>query len=169
MSAALRDGLAALAEKYREMIALRAERGPRDDRRLRRLAARFPGALRELDRRTDASLAERLDACERALEGNEPPPWAELQLAFHGWMRLALALRAAGARELEAARAFATTYAPTLAGDPPREMLDDARLAQLVRPPDGRLSRAARAMLGTPDVDLDLLLFGASVPEREDR
>ncbi|MFO0686862.1 MAG: hypothetical protein U0234_32665 [Sandaracinus sp.] len=167
MSTLGREELEALAEKYREMIALRAERGPRDALRLRRLAARFPGALRELDTRTDASLADRLASIERALGGAEAPAWAAVQLAFHGWMRLALALRAAGARDLVAARAYVASYARALPGDPSRDVLDDPTLETLVRPPAGRLSRAARSLVDAGARDLDALLFGASARERE--
>ncbi len=165
-----RDGLAFLAEKYRALIALRTRPGPEERSRLRSLAARWPGALRELDTRTDASLGEQLASIESALGGVTAVPDAcAVQLAFHGWMRFALALRAAGARDLEAARAFAQRYAPSLPGDPPRAALDDDRLARLLRPASGRFSLAARALLGRPELDLDLVLFGASARERERR
>jgi hypothetical protein len=152
------DGLRALEEKYRELIALRRD-ASRDDARLRTLASRFPGALRELDTRTMESLEERVVEIEAALRGGPAPPWADAQLRFHGWVRVALRLRADGVRDLESARAWLATYAPREPGDPRRDEIDEAHLAALVHPPRGRVSLAAKALLAAGDVDLDELLF----------
>lgn len=162
MSAPSRDELEALADKYREMIALRRAGAPGDASRLRALAARFPGALRELDTRTMSSLEHRLAELERATSGAAAPAWASVQIRFHGWLRLALRLRAEGVLDLPRARAWAAEYVPRDAGDPERAALDDAALTILVQPPEGRVSRAARALLGvSDDATLDALLFGA--------
>ncbi len=156
-----RAELEALAEKYREMIALRRDAGLKDERRLRALAARFPGALRELDTRTMDALEARSSEIEAALTGTAAcPAWASVQIRFHGWLRVALRARGEGVIDLETARAWALGYAPRDPGDPPRASLDDAMLSQLVNPPKGRVSLAARAALDADDVDLDALLFG---------
>lgn len=145
------DGRRALAEKYREMIALRRATGPKDEARLRALAARFPGSLRELDSRTMASLEERLAELETG-----GPAWASVQIRFHGWLRIALRLR--GATDLGA---WLAAYVPLEPGDPTAEELA-MRIASLAAPREGRVSLAARDALDAGDVDLDLLLFGRS-------
>lgn len=150
--------LEALAAKYREMIALRRDTGSKDGARLKALAARFPGVLRELDTRTMASLEERLAEMEAALAGSSVPAWASTQLAFHAWVRLALWMRADGVTGN--AQAWAEAYVPRDVGDPPREALSAARLAELVSPPAGRVSLAARNAVAIEGVDLDVLLFG---------
>ena len=151
--------LEVLAEKYRELIALRRT-AERDDARLRSLATRFPGAVRELDTRTMESLEGRLRELQAAIAGGKTPSWADTQLRFHGWLRVALRLRAEGVSDLAAARAWSISYAPSEPGDPPREALDDAALTQLVHPPNGRLSLGARALVARESEDLDALLFG---------
>jgi hypothetical protein len=151
--------LEALADKYREMIALRRDDGPRDDARLRALATRFPGALRELDTRTMASLEQRLAELGDALAGARPPAWADVQLRFHGWLRVGLAMRRDGIADAATARTWARSYVAREPGDPEAVTLDDAALALLLAPPRGRLSLAACALLGDVD-DLDALLFG---------
>jgi hypothetical protein len=155
-----RPELEALAAKYREMIALRADVRVKDETRLKALAARFPGALRELDTRTMESLETRIREVEAAMAGAAAPSWASVQIRFHGWLRVALRMRVDGVVDVASARGWVTTYAPSDAGDPPREALDDAALTTLLAPPDGRVSLAARAMLGVDDAALDALLFG---------
>lgn len=161
MSGVERAELEALAGKYREMIALRADVRVKDETRLKALAARFPGALRELDTRTMDSLETRLRELEGALAGADAPGWASVQIRFHGWLRVALRMRTEGVVDVASARAWVTTYVPADAGDPLREALDEAALTTLLAPPDGRVSLAARAMLGVDDEELDALLFGA--------
>jgi len=146
--------LRALVEKYREMLALRRATGPKDDARLKRLAVRFPGVLREIDSRTMASLEERL----AELESGSWPAWASTQLRFHGWLRVALRLRSESVTDLDA---WLAAYVPREPGDPTRAELS-ARIASLVAPREGRVSLAARDALEAGDVDLDLLLFGRS-------
>jgi hypothetical protein len=144
------EELRALAEKYREMIALRREAGVKDPVRLKRLAMRFPGSLRELDTRTMESLVQRL----AELESGNAPSWASVQIRFHGWLRVALRMRAEGATD-----AWLAAYAPAEIGEPTRQELA-ARWNELLAPPGGRVSIAVRAALEVDD-DLDVLLFGA--------
>jgi hypothetical protein len=152
-ASAREDEQRALADKYREMIALRRATGPKDEARLKQLAARFPGVLREIDSRTMESLEERLAELETGW-----PAWASLQIRFHGWLRVALRLRSDGATDLDA---WLVTYVPREPGDPTQEQLT-VRIASLVTPREGRVSLAARDALEAGEVDLDLLLFGRS-------
>jgi hypothetical protein len=93
-----RDELDDMLAKYREMVRMReadlAERppDPRDD--MRRLARRFPGALREIDQLALEELRERLRAVERAVSGGEVPRWLEWCSSYHRLLRAALDLRA---------------------------------------------------------------------------
>jgi hypothetical protein len=88
------DGTAALARKYRALVALRARRdgaGPpatRDE--LRALAAEFPGCLRELDTLGAAELTRRATAC----AAGPPEPWMDWIAAYHEEVRRLLAARA---------------------------------------------------------------------------
>ena len=116
----MEDGeLSALFDKLREMIALRTL-GPADPRpgspalsldpptaRLRALAARFPGALRELDQAPLERLSARLAEVTVALAGGPSPDWALPVSRYHGWLRAALRLRAEAARDTAAAGVWA--------------------------------------------------------------
>jgi hypothetical protein len=143
-----RAELEALLEKYRALSALRTERSEvAPTAALQALSARFPGALRELDQRPFEGIAARVIALEEALAGGAPPEWALVTSRFHGWLRVGLALRAAGVRALSDARRWAEHYAPRAPGDPTIASLDDGVLALLVAPPGGRLTRAAIALV----------------------
>lgn len=90
---------ARLRPKYEELVALRRahEAGcdPPDVReRLRRLAARFPGALRELDRVERPVLERRLDEIDRVLRGDPVPMWMWATDRTHRWLRIAMRIRA---------------------------------------------------------------------------
>jgi hypothetical protein len=93
-----RAGLTALREKYVEMLRLRrdASAGGSSDPRaaMRVLAARFPGALRELDELPLDEIEGRVSVLERALRSEEPPPaWAAAFIDFHALWRAALRVR----------------------------------------------------------------------------
>jgi hypothetical protein len=93
-----RDAWDEMLAKYREMVRMReadlAEHptDPRDD--MRRLARRFPGALREIDQLPLDELRERLRAVERAAGGGDVPRWLEWCASYHRLLRAALDLRA---------------------------------------------------------------------------
>ncbi|MBX3274323.1 MAG: hypothetical protein KF729_28915 [Sandaracinaceae bacterium] len=143
------EAFSALREKYAELRALRllhAAGDPEDPRpRLRALAARFPGALRELDALPFDEIERRI----AALDAGERPRWARTLVAYHGWMRLALRVRAACDRDASAAqvRARLAQEPAGAAGDPPLEVLEDAEIAEILRPPGGRLTRWALARI----------------------
>jgi hypothetical protein len=108
----LEGDLAALADKYRALVALRARReeleaqgryfSPAEGvlrRGAFRLVARdFPGSLRELDRTPAAALRAKLQAVEEELarvRRGEPVarPWVLVVLDFHRTLREALAVK----------------------------------------------------------------------------
>ncbi len=110
---------------------------------MRALAARFPGALREIDELPLSTIEERIDALDRALSGtSRVPRWALVLSDYHGWMRAALAMRrAAGAsRDRAAALRWLDTEYVSAPDAPTREELL-AALDAILKPPDGRLNR----------------------------
>lgn len=128
----LRDKLARIAE-----LRDADERAPGPV--LAALAARWPGALRELDdlpREVVASRLAELDA--RLADGGPAPSWAAAQVAFHALARGALAAKRwlAGRREVDEAtrRAFDLAFA-----DDDETRAWAPRLAELARPPRGRV------------------------------
>lgn len=90
LEVAARDLLA----KYRELEALRrhAREGTLADPRprLRALAARFPGALRELDRLPDDELRARIRALSADDVALAPPSWLEPLARYHAALCRAL-------------------------------------------------------------------------------
>lgn len=146
--------LRALRDKYREMKRLRAEHeaGEVADPRpaMRALAARFPGALREIDELPMHVIDARIASLERALAGEAPEPWVRALARYHAWMRLALRLRLACARDrsAEAARAWLAGAEREHADDVEPRELDEDMLAAVLRPPGGRLHRVILGRVG---------------------
>lgn len=138
--------LRGLREKYVVMLAMRREAAlgvgldPRP--RMRALADRFPGALREIDELTVDRIESRIVALDVALRGGEVPRWARTLGAYHGWMRTALAIKRRFGRTRavdEASRWLSAHHAPG-PGDPGTEVFDRETLESILRPPSGRLS-----------------------------
>ena len=139
----------ALLEKYREIKRLREEHvhgEPADPRpRLRALAARFPGALRELDELPMEEIDARLASLDDVIERAQPvPAWVALQLAYHGWMRAALRIkriaRGRGAAHADAVLAeLFERYRPE-PHEPPLASFDLAAVSAILDPVDGRLN-----------------------------
>jgi len=110
--------------------------------RMRRLAADFPGALRELDRLPMVTIDERI----ATLEAGQRPLWAEVLIAYHGWLRVALRVR----RELRGATddpkriiEWLRAQARRRPGDPPLAAVDEETIQGFLRPPAGRITRWA--------------------------
>lgn len=86
--------VASLLEKYREMLRLRlADRdGTLADPRpaMRALAARFPGALREIDEIPLEALIARIDELDRAPGA---APWMRAHARYHELLRAKLAAK----------------------------------------------------------------------------
>lgn len=177
---------AALARKYRALLAIRREaaagqRAPRAV--LRALAAEFPGALRELDNLPERALAERAAALEEA--ARDPActlPWMLPLAAYHAlaWAALSIrrtlrsrralapgeAARLAAAASIDATLDAATGWSAPLLGAVPGAsdpLLDVAFVEAVAAPPRGRLARAVlervAAASGRSPEALDALLF----------
>lgn len=140
------DRCRALRDKYLTLHALRlakaqsGEVAPREQ--LRALAQRFPGALRELDRLPLERIEARIGELDAALAGTRPAPdWVPLQLAYHGWLKLALAVRAGGPGEStpQARARLHAEYRPG-PGEPDPGRLEEAELEAIRRPPGGRIN-----------------------------
>lgn len=153
-----------LLAKYHEMRAMRADGEPDPRDRMRRLAARFPGALREIDELPPRVLEARIAALEAVTRGvAAPPQWAVRVAAYHGWMRALLALRqAAGrARDLDEALAWVDSRYVPEEGQPTIAELRDV-VQQVLRPPEGRMNRwlfvhlAARYGVGAAELEAEL-------------
>lgn len=146
--------LPALREKYREMKRLRVAHAAGEDGdprpAMRALAARFPGALREIDELPMELIDARLAAVEGAMAGAEPEGWMIALGRYHAWMRLALRLRLACAhdRRVEAARAWLAGASREHADDVDPSELDEAMLGAILRPPGGRLHGVVLARVG---------------------
>ena len=141
----------------------RAEEPPRAE--LASLAARWPGALRELDDLPRDVLAARLAELDAALASGGPvAPWARAQIAFHALARGALSAKRwlAGRHEIDDGirRAFEETFR----GDEEALAWSD-RLDEVARPPRGRvLSLVWSALAARLELDVatakDLVLDG---------
>lgn len=88
------DVLADLASKYEELARLRDERAagaaPAHRDVLKRLSARFPGALRELDTMDLTEIRERAAALREAATTGPVAPWMIWVAAYHALFQLAL-------------------------------------------------------------------------------
>ncbi len=145
-------GVRELREKYVEMRAMRIEdasgRGGDPRARMRALAARFPGALREIDELPLATIERRIEDLERVIDGAMAPPrWARALAEYHGFMRVALAVRRHAGRGRERGRALAWVEQYRPGPDEPSAEALRAGLDHVLRPPNGRLSRWVLALL----------------------
>jgi hypothetical protein len=135
--------LAELADKYDQLVRLRAVRDTDDSASarevLRDLSRRYPGSLRELDTLGAEELERRALAARAAAAGGAREVWMDYVLAFHRLMAAALFLKAAG-RE----GAIDPAGASQIAGVP----LPPELLAALKRPTGGRITPVVLAALG---------------------
>jgi hypothetical protein len=142
-----RAALEALRGKYQEMLRMRlddeAHPGSDTRREMAALAARFPGALRELDEAPLDVIRERIRALSRCVDSGAPvEPWMHASAVFHSLTRGALAAKRwlAGRRVVD--DALVAEFLIALAGSPHGE---DARawtsdLALVAAPPGGKLT-----------------------------
>jgi hypothetical protein len=162
--------LGALRDKYVELLRLRAEHAaphPPDPRAaLVALAARFPGALRELDATPLDELEARLATVERCLEGEPPPPWLVAVHHFHELTRGILATK----RWLAAEAPSAFEGALAAGSLPPEAGIWRAHLERIARPPHGRLLALVfdvlAAQLGTTADEARSLVVGPAPSPR---
>lgn len=109
-----RAQLEAMVSKYETLVELRRTREaamakgltsfPPEDRpvrraRMRQLAARFPGSLRELEDLDGDALARRLSALQRSLAGGPVEPWMRACCLFHEALAGALAMKRGAASD----------------------------------------------------------------------
>jgi hypothetical protein len=160
--------------KYAEMLAMRIEHadGREDPSRVRPrmsdLAARFPGALREIDRLELFEIERRVARLDAFIEAaGEEEPWMEAVAHFHRLARGALsAKRWLGGRRVvddSLVLAFVRETAPLPFAHEIQSWRAD--LATIASPPRGRLmdvvfARLARE-LGVTDAGARELVFGA--------
>lgn len=158
-----RAELERLREKYRVLAELRAARDqaiaegldrfreadakPRREA-MRRLAAEFPGALRELDEGRPGEFEARVLAIDSALGGGAPAGWIVAAIRFHQALREALLLRAARL-------VLPVFWSP--------ERLSPAEEQRLRTPPGGRLLdvvwQAVARELGLTPREAELLVY----------
>jgi hypothetical protein len=172
--------LRALLGKYEEMLRMRlhdeAHPGGDPRREMAALAARFPGALRELDEAPLEAIRGRIAELSRCLEAGEPPaPWMHATAQFHRLTRGALAAkRWLGARRSvdgDVAELFVAAMASSPLADEAREWAAD--LARVAAPPRGRLIELVleriAAKMGVSKEEARRLTVGASRAERRAR
>jgi hypothetical protein len=132
------------------------------------LAARFPGALRELDDLELVEIQRRIESLDAVLGGGgEVELWMNATALFHSlargalWAKRWLRGRALAAGELEVAY-----EADAKALEFAREALVwKTELALIARPPGGRLTRLIYARIGrvldVPEAEVARTIFGA--------
>ena len=156
----------ALLEKYADMLRLR--RGDRDgsiiDPRpaMGALAARFPGALREIDQLALEELERRHEHLLRVVAGDPPQAWAVAMAGYHRWLRGALGAKRwlAGRRGVtEALVARFVSEAPGLVHGDELLVWSDA-LGELAAPPGGRLLPLVLARLAVDTGETEATLRG---------
>ena len=193
LDAATRHTLEQLSRKYREMLSMRlahdagVESETRARERMAELAARFPGALREIDDLELGIIRDRIGQLEAALRGEAGVErWMEAVGLFHVLARGALRAKRwlAGRKTvgpetvLDYESEFAGVSGDDLAGACAggEALASDAlawssELARLAAPPRGRImdlvfARVAHA-LGTTEPEARHLVFGT--PRRSRR
>jgi|HubBroStandDraft_6_1064221.scaffolds.fasta_scaffold1225938_2 hypothetical protein len=167
------EELVELLRKYEEMLGMRlsdeAHPGGNPRREMAALAARFPGALRELDELPLHGIRGRIEELSRCIaEGGHPAPWMRATALFHRLTRGALAAkRWLGPRRsvhVDMARAFldaierslvdedARVWAPDLAriAAPPRGKLTDLVFERIAEQMSVSIDEARRLVVGTP-------------------
>jgi hypothetical protein len=196
LDAKTRDTLEQLRAKYAEMLSMRLahetglESEARARKRMAELAARFPGALREIDELELAVIRERIRRLDAALHGQSTvEPWMEAVGLFHALARGALQAKRwlAGRKTVDAATIL--EYESDVGDMPeqggglvaPRAAADESargdrlawrsELARIAAPPRGRImdlvfARVAKA-LGTTELEARALVFGPPRRPRE--
>ncbi len=163
-----RDELVALEEKYSQLEGLRRgrERGETipDRSVFKRLAERFPGALRELDTLPMHVIEERRRQLGQTLAGDEVAPWMAWIAAYHRLMRVALwiKLRTAKAPDIGDERmAFLLRNITNEFGFG----LEESFVRDVAKPRSGRIHAVVFArlgeMFGVTEVELRAEILGA--------
>jgi hypothetical protein len=175
-----RDALVELRDKYAEMLAMRVAHaaGPEDVAQVRarmgRLAARFPGALREIDALELSEIRSRIEAIDRVLARTaRAEPWMEAITLFHAMARGALAVKRwlGGRKRVDAALVRRLEQEAGALPFPEDARAWAAELAHVASPPRGRVTDAVFARLArtlqTSERAARRMVFGAPRRERE--
>jgi hypothetical protein len=173
-----RRSLDELRAKYATMLAMRRRHDTGDEdadevkQQMARLAACYPGALREIDDLALDEIERRIAALDRTIAGEAAvEPWMQALARFHELARGALCAKRwlGGRKRVDASvqRAFVAAL-PTLAY--PEDAGSWANdLDRIAAPPRGRVTDAVFARvareLGTSDQHARRLVFG--IPRRE--
>jgi hypothetical protein len=173
--------LDALRIKYVEMLAMRDQHALGGEQiehvrgRMAELAARFPGALREIDELPIEEIRRRIVTLEEVLSGARAvEPWMQAMAAFHALARGALCAKRwlAGRKRVDAGVEEAFDGAAGKLRFPAEARLWGRQLAALADPPRGRVTDAVFERLAkeldTSDHALRRLVFGVSRRERRD-
>lgn len=178
-----RADLTALREKYEAMLALRLDHDrartdpsftePDPRPAMAKLAARFPGALREIDDLPLEVIQSRIAALATAeREETSIARWMIAQESFHRLARGALAAKRWLGKARATSAGSATAFASAIAEGtvPPDALAWATALDVVARPPRGRLMNAvfARASteLGIDEPEVRVLVFGEGRPRR---
>ena len=175
-AAVAREALEGLRYKYTEMLRMRLMRVAQAEARpgMAELAARFPGALRELDDLELVEIERRVAALDVALRNSARiEKWMEAIALFHSRARGALCAKRwlVGRKAVDGivAQAFANEVGALPFSDDARAWQGD--LESIASPPGGRVTslvfaRVARE-LGMTEREARVLVFG--IPRRERR
>jgi hypothetical protein len=156
----LSEEFASLREKYVEILAMRlleevatpsAEHRANVRARMSTLAARFPGALRELDDLAISEIRRRINTLDAVAAGTGAvEPWMEAIALFHRLARGALwAKRWLRGRKSVNASLEAAYVVDALSVDSACDALAwRTELAAIARPPEGRMMRLVFARIG---------------------
>ncbi len=125
-----------------------------------RLAADFPGALREVDRLPAHVIVERIAALDAALRGGPTTPWMTAQLLFHEHARAALVAK----RWLGGVKVVDESVRAGFVAACPEAAFIVAELEAIAAPPSGRVMDVVHARvaarLGVTDAAARRLVFG---------
>ncbi len=172
--------LVELRAKYAQMLAMRVAHASGDEdaedvrARMGEVAARFPGALREIDDLELAEIERRIAALDAVAQAkHEVEPWMEAVAMFHAMARGALCAKRwlGGRKRVDAGVVQAFEQGVAALAFPEDARGWSGELARIASPPRGRVmdvvfARLARE-LGTSERAARRLVFGA--PRRERR
>jgi hypothetical protein len=146
------EALLALAEKYETLGALRRAQTNGDPIPARAyfkaLAARFPGALQELDTLPLDVIDARARDLRRAAETNHVEPWMSWLFGFHALMRAALRIRIRSLEDREPPQDRALELARE-ASEHAGVSVDEEFVRSVLRPPRGRIAAAVYEALSS--------------------
>ena len=156
-----------LDEKYAQLEELRRARArgePIPERAVfKRLAERFPGALRELDTSPMERIEKRRQQLAVAIHGGLVEPWMAWMTAYHELMRIALWVKIRTAKQPDITPARMVFLVQGIE----KEFgfgVDESFVRDVARPQGGRINRVVlgriAGMIGATEEDVRAGLFG---------